>query len=57
MPHTSIKGQVVADLVAEFAECLEEMEGENHNMGEKSIGVVFVQCPTPCELYVKGAAN
>ena len=26
MPHTSIKGQVLADLVAEFAECPEEME-------------------------------
>ena len=57
MPHTSIKGQVVADLVAEFAECLEEMEGENHNMGERSIGVISVQCPTPWELYVDGAAN
>ena len=57
MPHTSIKGQVLADLVAEFAECPEEIEGENHNMGEKSIGIVFVQCPTPWELYVDGAAN
>ena len=28
MPRTSIKGQVLADLVAEFAECPEEMEGE-----------------------------
>ena len=43
----SIKGQVVADLVAEFAECPEEMEGENHNMGERSIGVVSVQCLMP----------
>ena len=29
MPRTSIKGQVLANLVAEFAECPEEMEGEN----------------------------
>ena len=57
MPRTFIKGQVLADLVAEFAECPEEIEGENHNMGEKSIGVVFVQCPMPWELYVDGAAN
>ena len=57
MPRTSIKGQVLADLVAEFAECLEEMEGENHNVGERSIGVVSVQCPTPWELYVDGATN
>ena len=27
MPRTSIKGQVLADLMAEFAECPEEMEG------------------------------
>ena len=57
MPRTFIKGQVLADLVAEFAECPEEIEGENHNMGEKSIGIVFVQCPTPWELYVDGVAN
>ena len=57
MPRTSIKGQVLVDLVAEFAECPKEMEGENHNMGERSISVVSVQCPTPWELYVDGAAN
>ena len=34
MPRTSIKGQVLPDLVAEFVECPEEMDGENHNMGE-----------------------
>ena len=27
MPRTSVKGQVLADLVAKFAECPEEMEG------------------------------
>ena len=48
---------MLADLVAEFAECPEEMEGENHNMGERSIDVVSIQCPTPWELYVDGAAN
>ena len=42
MPRTYIKGQVLTNLVAEFAECPKEMEGENHNMGEKSIGVVSV---------------
>ena len=57
MPRTSIKGQVLADLVAEFAECPEEMDVENHNMGERSVGVVSVQCPMPWELYVDGAAN
>ena len=57
MPHTSIKGQVLADLVAEFAECPKEMEGENQKLGERSIGVISVQCPMPWELYVNGAAN
>ena len=57
MPRTSIKGQVLADLVAEFAECPEEMEGENQKLGERSIGVVSVQCPMPWELYVDEAAN
>ena len=57
MPRTSIKGQVLADLVAVFAECPEEMDVENHNTGERSISVVSVQCPTPWELYVDEAAN
>ena len=57
MPHTSIKGHVLADLVAEFAECPEEMDVENHNMDERLVGAVSVQCPMPWELYVDGAAN
>ena len=57
MPRTSIKGQVLADLVAVFAECPEEMDVENHNTGERSISVVSVQCPMPWELYVDEAAN
>ena len=57
MPRTSIKGQVLADLVAEFAKCPKEMEGENQKLGERSIGVVSVQCPMPWELYVDGAVN
>ena len=47
MPRTSIKVQVLADLVAEFAECPEEMDVENRNMGERSVGIVSVQCPMP----------
>ena len=31
MPRTSIKGQVLADLVVEFAECPEEMERGSEN--------------------------
>ena len=57
MPRTSIKGQVLADLVAEFAECFEEMNVEKHGMDEKSVSVISIQCPTPWEVYKDGAAN
>ena len=57
MPCTSIKSQVLIELVAEFAECPEEMEGENQKLDERSIGVISVQSPMPWELYVDGAAN
>ena len=57
MPHTSIKGQVLADLVAEFAECPEEVNVEKLGMDEKSVGVISIQCSTPWEMYVDGAAN
>ena len=56
-PPTSIKGQVLAYLATEFVECPEEMDVENHNMGERLVSVVFVQCLMPWELYVDGAAN
>ena len=57
MPRTSIKGQVLTDLVAEFAECLEGMEGGSEKQDEGLIGMVSVQYPPPWELYVDGAAN
>ena len=57
MPRTSIKGHVLADLVAEFAECPEEMNVEKHGIDEKSIGLISAQCSTPWEVYVDGVAN
>ena len=42
MPRTSIKGQVLANLVAKFAECPKKMNVENHSMGEKSVGIVSI---------------
>ena len=57
MPRTSIKGHVLADLVAEFAECPEEMYVEKHGMNERSVGLISAQCSTPWEVYVNGAAN
>ena len=47
MPRTSIKGQVLADLVAEFAECPEEMVGRSEKLDEGLISVVSIQCPPP----------
>ena len=57
MPRTIVKGQVLADLIAEFAECLEEIDVEQHGMGEKSVGPISAQCPSPWKVYVDGAAN
>ena len=57
MPRTSIKGQVLADLVAEFAECPEEIDVEQHGMGEKSVGLISTQCPSPWKVYVDEVAN
>ena len=48
---------MLADLVVEFAECLEEMEGKDQKLDERTISVISVQCPLPWELYVDGAAN
>ena len=40
MPRSSIKGQVLADLVAEFAEPSIETITEEKDMGGKSVGVI-----------------
>ena len=57
MPRTSIKGQVLADLVAEFAESPEEVEMGDGLVDERSVGVASIQGLQPWELYVDGAAN
>ena len=57
MSRTSIKGQVLVDLVAEFAEGPAENESEEHRMGEKSVGLVTAQEPLQWKVYVDGAAN
>ena len=43
MPRTSVKGQVLADLVAEFAETPSEDKKEEQNMDGKSVGTISVQ--------------
>ena len=57
MPRTSIKGQVLVDLVAEFIESTMEEDKEKQCMDEKSVGVVFLQEPLLWRVYVDGAAN
>ena len=45
MPRTSIKGQVLADLVAEFIETPVENESNEHCLDEKLVGQISVQEP------------
>ena len=45
MPYTSVKGQVLADLVAEFAETLLEERMKKQNIDEKSVGAISLQEP------------
>ena len=40
MLRTSVKDQILADLVAEFVECPEKMNVEQHGMDEKSVGLI-----------------
>ena len=57
MPRTSIKGQVLADLLIEFAKSPLEEEGEKHNMYVKSVGMVSLQEPLSWRVYIDSAAN
>ena len=45
MPRTSVKGQVLADLVAEFAETPYKNEIEAQHMDGKSVGLITPQEP------------
>ena len=57
MPCTSVKGQVLADLVAEFAELPEEAEMKQHDMDKKLVSLISTQDISSCKVYVDGAAN
>ena len=48
---------MLADLVTEFAECLEEVEMGDEALDERLVGVASIQGLPPWELYVDGAAN
>ena len=57
MLRTSIKGQVLADLVAEFAELPIETPTEQHDRERKPVSMAFAPKPPCWKVYVDGAAN
>ena len=57
MPRTSIKGQVLVDLVVEFTEPEIEELSSNGNMDEKLVGTISQYCLSTWEVYVDGASN
>ena len=57
MSCTSIKGQVLADLVAEFTEPLIEELESAENMDEKLVGTISQYRLPAWEVYVDGASN
>ena len=57
MPHTSIKGQVLADLVAEFTEPQIEELPLVGNMDEKLVGMISQYRLPTWEVYVDVASN
>jgi len=57
MSRTSIKGQVLADLVAEFAETPLEERMEKQNMDGRSVGAISLQESLSWKVYVDGVAN
>ena len=57
MPRTSIKGQVLADLVVEFIEPPLEEVVATQNIDGKSVGTISLQEPLFWKVYVDGTAN
>ena len=57
MPRTSIKGQVLANLVAEFTEPLVEELKPAENMDKKLVGTISQHGLSLWEVYVGGASN
>ena len=57
MPRTSIKGQILADLVAEFTEPEIEELPLVGNMDEKLVGTISQYRLPTWEVYIDGASN
>ena len=57
MPRSSVKGQILADLVVEFTEPeIEELPSKG-NMDEKLVGTISQYCLPTWEVHVDGASN
>ena len=57
MPRSSVKGQVLADLVVEFAEPAVETITKKEDMNGKSVGTISAREILRWEVYVDSAAN
>ena len=57
MPRSSVKGQVLADLVTEFAEPFVETITEKEGMDGKSVGTISTRETLHWKVYVDGTAN
>ena len=57
MPRSSVKGQVLKDLVAEFVEPSVETVAQRENMDGKSVGIISARESSRLKVYVDGAAN
>ena len=57
MPRTSVKGQVLADLVAEFTELGVDELLANRNKNEKLVDIISQCCPLTWKVHVDGASN
>ena len=57
MSRTSVKGQVLADLIAKFTEPPVEAVAEEENMDGKSVDTISAQGASRWKVYVDGVAN
>ena len=57
MPRTFVKGQVLTDLVVEFAESPVEVETEKRGINGKSVGMISLEDPLSWRVYIDGVAN
>ena len=57
MSRTSANGQVLADLVAEFAESPLEIKVEKRGMDGKSVDMISLQDPLSWRVYIDSATN